>query len=75
MTDQPITVILTLTLPRLLTDRYATPGEVKMDLLQRRIWPERVVSERWRLHHESGGGYIVELEVSVPPPQGAFDAA
>jgi hypothetical protein len=75
MMDASLPIIITMTLPRLLTDRYPTPANVKTDLLAHRIWPERVTSERWRLNHEAGGGYIVELEVSVPPMGGPADVA
>jgi hypothetical protein len=68
MIDASLPIILTITLPRMLTDRYATPADCKVALLAHQIWPQHVISERWRLHHDAGGGYLVELEVSVPPP-------
>jgi hypothetical protein len=67
MTAQPVSVLVQMTIPRMLTDQFATPAEVKSYLLAQGVWPERVQIERWRLNTVTPG-YAVELEISVPLP-------
>jgi hypothetical protein len=69
VSETPITLLMTLTVPRLLTERYPTPSAVKRDLVVQRIWPERVTQERWR-PNLSGGGYIIDLEIAARLPGG-----
>lgn len=60
----------TLTIPRYLAACFATPAELKVYLVQHRIWPERVQQERWRLGTETPG-WIVDLQIAAPMPQSA----
>lgn len=58
----------TLTIPRHLADRFATPADLTAYLVQQGVWPARVMQERWRLGIEVPG-WVVELTISAPLPQ------
>jgi len=68
MTPSAADVQCTLTIPRHLAACFASPADIKTHLIQHRVWPEGVQTERWRLDVV---GYIVDLEVSVPLPPSA----
>jgi len=66
----PITMLIQMTVPRMLSDHFGTPAEVKAYLQTQGIWPNGVQVDRWRLNTTTPG-YLVELEVTVPLPQPA----
>ena len=67
MTGAPVALLIQISLPRPLTDCFATPADLKAYLLAHRLWPEGHHVERWRLN-DATPGQVVEIEVRLPLP-------
>lgn len=67
MTGSTVPLVIQMTIPRLLADGFASPGEIKAYLCAQGLWPAGIVMDRWKAH-PSVPGYLVDIEIMVSLP-------